>query len=649
MMTLSLQNLFVIFLGMVWCVPISAFAQNCPSEQTCPDIPELFITANRVAVPVETVGRSIDVRHENEISAQNETNLPQALQDMPGIRSFEVGGPGAPGLANMEIRGFRTAGTALLLNGLTLRDPSAVSGTFENYLPHIATSDLDSIEVLKGGTSVLYGSDGQAGAVSLISKRPEPGLYASGTASTGSYDTYRESAILNAGDTVKGVLASVSNEDSSGIGPNGDYAGASAFVLGEYKAVPNKVSISPIFNLIDAKNDLQTGPSVDENGNLVPSQQTDRNNSNSQAYLVGATVDGVITDRSLTKTSVYTNHSDRDYFFDFGGFESRAQYSGSTFNVDFQHALSIPSYQSELMSGMQYEHQSVDTTSDGPTDSHQRDTIAAFLHDQWSIIPERLFLGAGGRVSHVSSIDKSFASLESSASYRLTETGSRLHTSISQGFRSPTLFESSGTIVDYNTGELIRVGNPNLDPEESLSTDFGIEQEIIQGMLKGDMTVFQIDSDETIVYDYQNNRHVNGGGGKTQGIESALILRPGENINLRAAYTNLDKAESLDGERRQRTPRNWFSISLLAEWEDWALASAVRYRDSQDLSIFGSAERFSEDSAIVFDTTLSYTAFKDFVIFIKGENIFDDRYTEAGYTMPRASVYSGVRFKVTAG
>ena len=81
-------------------------------------------------------------------------------------------------------------------------------------------------------------------------------------------------------------------------------------------------------------------------------------------------------------------------------------------------------------------------------------------------------------------------------------------------------------------------------------------------------------------------------------------------------------------------------------YEDFVLGTDLRFRDSQQIEFFGEPERATEDSATVFDASLTYNLCKNTELFVRADNIFDTDYTEAGFKMPRSSVYGGIRLKL---
>ena len=55
----------------------------------------------------------------------------------------------------------------VILDGVRLNDPN--TGHFNSYIP-IATEEIERIEVLKGASSAIYGSDAVGGVINIITK-----------------------------------------------------------------------------------------------------------------------------------------------------------------------------------------------------------------------------------------------------------------------------------------------------------------------------------------------------------------------------------------------------------------------------------------------------------------------------------------------
>ena len=95
-------------------------------------------------------------------------SLPQALRDVPGVMVQETG----PAQGSPYIRGFTGFRTLFLVDGIRLNNSVFRDGP-NQYAGTIDPLSLERIEVVKGPSSVLYGSDAIGGTVQAFTKDPE--------------------------------------------------------------------------------------------------------------------------------------------------------------------------------------------------------------------------------------------------------------------------------------------------------------------------------------------------------------------------------------------------------------------------------------------------------------------------------------------
>jgi len=67
------------------------------------------------------------------------------------------------------VRGGRNRQVVIMVDGIQLNDPSSISNDFDLRL--LSTSGVESIEIIKGASSVLYGSGAATAVISIISKK----------------------------------------------------------------------------------------------------------------------------------------------------------------------------------------------------------------------------------------------------------------------------------------------------------------------------------------------------------------------------------------------------------------------------------------------------------------------------------------------
>lgn len=105
-------------------------------------------------------------------------------QSGAGVQVQAGGGQG-----HVSINGIPNSGVLVLIDGRRYLGKDA-NGSLN--LEDLPINNVDRIEVVKGASSALYGSDALGGVINFITRRAtEPGVYATSTVSAGSYADYR--------------------------------------------------------------------------------------------------------------------------------------------------------------------------------------------------------------------------------------------------------------------------------------------------------------------------------------------------------------------------------------------------------------------------------------------------------------------------
>lgn len=126
-------------------------------------LPPVVITATRSMRAVSDVPVPVQLVPAEAIRRSGAARLSDVLAEQPGLLLFEDHGTG------LMIQGFEPDYTLLLLDGEPVIGRTA--GTLD--LKRFTVQGLDRIEIVRGPTSSLYGSEALAGVVNLIRHRPE--------------------------------------------------------------------------------------------------------------------------------------------------------------------------------------------------------------------------------------------------------------------------------------------------------------------------------------------------------------------------------------------------------------------------------------------------------------------------------------------
>ena len=154
------------------------------------------ISPTRTPQPAATTASSVTVITREQIERSGQTNVAEVLRGTLGVDVVRQGGPG--GLTSVFLRGANSQHTKVLLDGISLNDPSNASRLFD--FSTLTTDNIERIEVLRGPQSMAYGSDAIGGVINIISRRGQGPLSVRAGGLGGSFKTGQTSVNVQAGD-----------------------------------------------------------------------------------------------------------------------------------------------------------------------------------------------------------------------------------------------------------------------------------------------------------------------------------------------------------------------------------------------------------------------------------------------------------------
>lgn len=120
--------------------------------------------ATKTNAPLIEVPQSVSVIGRKQMEAQNAQSVTEVLRYVPGV-AIETYGPDPKGYDWIMMRGFNAQATSSYLDGLR-----QVSSSYSFY--RTDPYQLESIEVLRGPSSSLYGQSDAGGLVNKTTKKP---------------------------------------------------------------------------------------------------------------------------------------------------------------------------------------------------------------------------------------------------------------------------------------------------------------------------------------------------------------------------------------------------------------------------------------------------------------------------------------------
>lgn len=138
--------------------------QNDTGDKHVKDLPRVVVTASALQDTADTLSKPIEVLAGARLDEQRAATLGETVASVPGVQSSNFG----PGVGRPIIRGMDGPRVAILSGGLSSQDVSTVS---QDHAPAIEPFLADQIEVLKGPSTLLYGSGAIGGAVNVVDGR----------------------------------------------------------------------------------------------------------------------------------------------------------------------------------------------------------------------------------------------------------------------------------------------------------------------------------------------------------------------------------------------------------------------------------------------------------------------------------------------
>lgn len=160
---------------------------NAPETKELP-LDKVVVTGTKFDLPVEKSGKTIFKLTREDIEKKQGQSLADLLNEVPGIQiDGSFGNPGTN--LSYYLRGGRSKNTLILIDGVPLNDPTEVSASYDlRFLP---LNQIESIEILKGGLSTLYGTGASAGVINIkLRESSTAPVNAEIGVSAGSYNTY---------------------------------------------------------------------------------------------------------------------------------------------------------------------------------------------------------------------------------------------------------------------------------------------------------------------------------------------------------------------------------------------------------------------------------------------------------------------------
>ena len=569
-------------------------------------ITPITVTGYHYPKKLTETGSAVTIITNEEIEQSGMQYISQVLSATAGFQAYKSGGPQS--LTRAFLRGNETDHTLVLINGMKIVDSSTGRGSVD--LERLKVTGVERIEVLRGSQSAIYGSEAIGGVINIILKRGtiKPVKYLNLEASNRLDKDISTGFSGNVEDLYFAVNYNHSEgpgisaaEKSLGYHENDSYDIDSANLVLDYD-LNTSTELSLITRVFISENEEDDAPSgpfldADRNSNLLDWQSALSLNKKYELFSVNASIETARARRYQLKNA----RKFRWYIADLN--IGKLKFTVPV-NTKEKFIFGVETERAHMDTQDQYNAYDFKVSSSSSFYSYTNNTI------------KNLFLDGSFRSNHHDLFGLS-TTYRVAASYIISDSGFRLHSSFGTGYRAPTLDEIYGSY-----------GSITIKEETSRSRDIGIEYSSLNKNFVTDLTFFSTQIDNLIGYGpAPGYKFSNQGSAQNNGIEVFMKYIPNNNIIINSHYnflTTNNNGRSLSRRKKHsgKTSINWvpedlnmLSINSIAEYHSNARDGAFAGGHIAGYALFHS--------------NVNYTVDVNTKVQFKIENVLDQNYSEA--------------------
>ena len=666
----------------------------------------VLVTPSGTVQRIDEISKAVSVIDDQSIEARRELTLPESLRGTPGVRVQQQGSIGA--LTSVRLRGQRNFDTAILLDGLRVRDSSDINGSAAVVIPDLLPTDLDRVEVLRGSGSSIYGTNAIGGVINLVPKTGAGNSHFEFGFDGGTLAVFRE-RIRGAGGLGgrAGYSFGLTRLDvRHGVDGQDQYGNTGGVGRFQFNITPSVMISASFYGTVanGRTNDSPFALPAAFTGGLYPPAiegvnfHSDINNPDAgrrNRVLVGSVrLSQQVNDMfSYSIAYQHVGNQRRNYngpaidprfaqFYPFGDFAFAGYHNGKTDTLDARSNLRLGRH-NLATAGLEYEGESIfqssvpSFSSVNNTTDRQR-TFALFGQDQIFLLEDRLQISAGvrGQFFSVRAADRpgSLGAInpersltgDGSVAYFVRSSGTKLRAHVGNGFRAASLFERFGQGAFSNLG-FRRFGDPTLRAEQSIGVDAGFDQRVAGDRARFGATYFYTHLKRVIAFN--NNFGVdplglgrfsgyeNSPGGFARGLETYLEAAPWHNANLHASYTYTNSDRFVQGRGLQPEyviPRHLLGFNLTQRYRSFLFSLDLNSTGAYLAPVFENNLPF-RTAELTFPGYTKVDLFASYerplgdrvvlTLFGGADNIFDVTYFENGFRNPGAMGRGGFKLR----
>lgn len=528
------------------------------------ELEEVVVSDSKFELPKEKSGKVIVKITSDDLKKRPGQSIAEVLSTVAGV---EINGNQSSAGKNLGyyIRGGRNRQTLILIDGVPVTDASNINLEYDLRL--IPVEQVESIEIMKGAASTLYGSGAATGVINITLKKAEKkaiagNVYMSMGTQTDAKDKDYSVQDFNQGFSFNGktekinYFASLNSTETTGISEARPASDADTFEDDSFSRLnglvklgftpTKKLSFDFFANYDRLKNDFDADSFVDDANNYSKSEQYRVGFSPKYKYNKGELI--VNTAASLMNRGSFS-------------YGSLTDYKSRNVNIDAFNKYEIAS-DLFIVTGAQFQFFDMSSNSFyGPLSEELAKFnlidpyVAAVYNSDFG-----LNINTGARLNVHSKYGNNFV-YNINPSFSFSEIPLKLVTSYSTAYITPSLYQ----LYDSTYGNL------NLSPEKNSTFEAGFELALLDKKININSVAFYRQQNNTIGF---TSAYINvEGKNNTRGVESMFSYQVSDKLRLNGNYTFTQFEEALTFSQRipkhkanasvdyQPTTRTFFNVS----------------------------------------------------------------------------------------
>ena len=602
---------------------LSAMASEIPADSL--SIPEVVVTGARSEVDLRHLPMSVSVVNKKQIEGRYEQSLLPVLTELVpglfttsrGIMGYGVSTGASGGMTMRGVGGSPTTGMLILIDG----HPQYMGLMGHPIADAYQTMIADKVEVVRGPSSVLYGSNAMGGVINILTrKQQDDGIKNNVRIGYGSYNTLMTEASSRFRKNGFSSVITGSYNRTDGHRENMEFEqyGGYAKVGYEFSSRWNTFADVNITHF-NASNPGTVSRPIFDNDQRITRGMASLSIENNYERSSGALKFFYNWGHHNINDGFYEGGTPRDYLFNsddnmFGvtWYQGVSLFKGNRVTVGFDY---------QRFGGHAWNAYNDGTDSD-IIDTNE-DNIAGYI-DFRQNIGRFLTLNAGVRLDHHSVSGTNWIPQFGASLYPL-ESG-EIKLIASRGFRNPTIREMY----------MFPPQNPELKPESLWNYEISWSQRLLNGRFSYGANLYYVKGENMIQTMPVDGRplNVNTGEIENMGVELNVNCQISKSFSILSNYSWLKMENPVLAAPEHKLyvgidyNRKWFGFSTGAQYVE---------------GLYTSLSPEEKESFVQWNARATVRPSKMLELFVKGENLLNQKYEiNNGFPMPGATVMGGV-------